>query len=198
MTEELTPTPDAPTPQGFDVEAWLAGAHLPEESVTVYQRADVVAELSDLKRRIELEDRVASDERTAGEAALTPLEQEYEALLRTFSQSALTVYVRALTEDELWAQRAETEARVKDMDTTRQNKEFGFDLLSAAVVAVKPAGGERTPVQWSADQVKALRTAIGDTQVSQILTARQMAQNAMPAVDADFLQQRSGTETGQA
>ena len=117
-------------------------------------------------------------------------------LLETFSQSALTVYVRALTADELKAQRAETEARTKDMPPNDANAEFGFDLLAAAVVAVKPAGGERTPVTFTSDKVKALRNAVGDTQVSQIITARQIAQNAVPSVDADFLLKRSGTETG--
>ena len=183
-------------PATFDVEGWLQDASLPEESVTVYKRPDVIAELSDLKRRIEMEARAAGAERSASDAALTPLEQEYMGLLETFSQSALTVYVRALTADELKAQRAETEARTKDMPPNDANAEFGFDLLAAAVVAVKPAGGERTPVKLSSDKVKALRNAIGDTQVSQILTARQIAQNAMPSVDADFLRKRSGTETG--
>lgn len=193
MSETLHPVPD---PAAFDVEAWLQDASLPEESVTVYKRPDVIAELSDLKRRIELEARSAGEERTSSEAALTPLEQEYMDLLQTFSESALTVYVRALTADELKAQRAVTDARTEDMLPNDANAEFGYDLLAAAVVAVKPAGGERTPVTFTSNKVKALRNAIGDTQVSQILTARQIAQNAMPSVDADFLRKRSGTETG--
>lgn len=194
MTDTLHPVPD---PAAFDVEAWLQDASLPEESCTVYKRPDVISELSDLKRRIELDARAAGEERSASEAELTPLEAEYMALLQTFSESALTVYVRALTSDELKHQRAATEARTKDMLPNDANAEFGYDLLAAAVVAVKPAGGERTPVKFTSDAVKALRNAIGDTQVSQILTARQIAQNAMPSVDADFLRKPSGTEAGQ-
>jgi len=196
MTETLHPVPD---PAAFDVEGWLQDAHLPEESATVYKRPDVVAELTDLKRRIELESRdvsIAAAERTSSEAALSLLEQEYLGLLETFSKSALTVYVRALTGDELRTIRTEVEARTKDDAPDVGNTEFGYAILAAAIVAVKPAGGERTPVTFTPDKVKALKNAIGETQVTQILEARQTAQNALPVVDADFLRRRSGTEIG--
>lgn len=196
MTETLYPT--APSdPADFNVEAWLQDAALPEESCTVYKRPDVIAELSDLKRRIELEDRAAAaDDRTAGDAALTPLEQEYVALLETFSQSALTIYVRALTEDELRALRTEVTERTKALPSDRQNEEFGLALLAGAIVAVKPAGGDRAAVKFTPARVKALTDALGQAQVSQVLQARLQAQNALPTVDADFLLKRSGGETG--
>jgi hypothetical protein len=184
-------------PAEFDFDAFLQDAKQPEESVTVYKRADVISELSDLKRRIELEARVNADERSAGDSALTPLEKEYEALLQTFSQSGLTVYVRALSDLELREQREQTEKRTQDMPPQKANVEFGYDLLAAAIIAVKPAGGERTPVKFNRDKVEALRRAIGETQVGQILEARQIAQNAVPTVDADFLRKPSGSETGQ-
>lgn len=196
MSESLFEMPENPTPGEFNFEGWLQNAQLPERSALVYQRADVLSELADLKRRIELEDRVASDERSAAEADLSPLEKEYESLLQTFSKSALTVYVRALTEEELQAQRKKTEERTKDMDHLKANEQFGYDLLCLAIVAVKPAGGKRTPVTLTRDQVEDLRKAIGDTQVTEILRARMTAQSAVPDVDADFLQRRSGSETG--
>ena len=57
-------------PATFDVEGWLVDAALPEESATVYKRPDVVAELTDLKRRIGIETRAADAEQSA--AAQTP------------------------------------------------------------------------------------------------------------------------------
>lgn len=184
-------------PATFDVEGWLVDAALPEESATVYKRPDVVAELTDLKRRIGIETRAADAEQSA--AAQTPraLEKEYEALLRTFSDSALTVYVRALTRDEMAELRAASEADTKDMEAVAANAEFGYRLTAAAIVAVKPAGGERTPVTFTAGHVKALEKAIGATQMQLILAAKQQAQNGLPTVDADFLRKPSGTDAGQ-
>lgn len=193
MNDTLHPVP---SPDEFDFEAFLQDARLAEESVTVYKRADVISELSDLKRRIQLEDRANGGERSAAEEALTPLELEYQALLETFSKSALTIYVRALTDEEMREQRKLTEERTKNLPPQDANLEFGYDLLARAVVAMKSAGGERRPVTFDASKVKTLRKAIGDTQVDMILKARQMAQNAMPTVDADFLRKRSGEDAG--
>lgn len=184
-------------PATFDVEAWLTDAALPEESATVYKRPDVVSELSDLKRRIGIESRAADVEQTAGSKRAATLEKEYEKLLRAFSDSALTVYVRALTSDEIKDLRAASDERTKDLDPRAANEEFGYDLLAASIVAVKPAGGGRLPATFTAEKVKAMSDAIGVTQMSAILAARQQAQNGMPQVDADFLRKPSGTDTGQ-
>lgn len=183
------------TPETFDIEAWLTDAHLPEESADVYKRADVISELSELRRRIELED-AADDpqERTIGQKSPTAdLEARYAELLQTFAASKLTVYVRALTGEELRTARAEHEKRTEGMEPKEANIEFGYDLLAAAIVGMKPAGGERKPVSMTSQAVKKLAAGIGEVQVSAILQARQQAQSGVPQVDADFLLQRSGT-----
>jgi hypothetical protein len=191
MTETITQDPAT-----FDVEGWLQDAKLPEESATVYKRADVVAELSDLKRRIELEARASGAEYTAADPALTPLEQEYQALLETFSKSALTVYVRALTEQELRTLRLASEAATQNLSSDAQNEHLGYEILARSITAVKPAGAARQSVVFTPAKVKALKDAIGTAQMQVILNARLNAQNAVPAVDADFLHKRSGTEAG--
>lgn len=184
-------------PAAFDVEAWLTDAALPEESATVYKRPDVVAELSDLKRRIDIETRASDAEQSAAAKRPATLEREYEELLRTFSSSALTVYVRALTDDELTAVRADFEAGPgKDLTGGAHSLELGYWGLAKAITAVKPAGGERTPVAMTPEKVKAMRDAIGSVQMTLIVAARHAAQNGLPQVDADFLHKRSGSETG--
>lgn len=185
-------------PTNFDVEAWLSDAALPEESATVYKRPDVVAELTDLKRRIDLETRATDAEQSAASKRPDALVREYEQLLHTFSNSALTVYVRALTDDELKAVREEFAAGPgKDLTGSAESQELGYWGLSRAITAVKPAGGERQPVVMTPDKVKALRDAIGSAQMTQVVLARHTAQNNLPSVDADFLRKPSGTETGQ-
>lgn len=184
-------------PTTFDVEDWLTDAALPEESATVYKRPDVVAELTDLKRRISIESRANDVEQSAASKSSRALEKEYEQLLRTFSDSALTIYVRALSPDELKDLRAAHEERTKGMDPAAANGEYGFDLLATAITHVKPAGGERIPAKFTPAKVKAMEEAIGGTQMKTVLAARQQAQNALPTVDADFLHKPSGTEAGQ-
>lgn len=190
-------TESAVTPFTFDVEAWLTDAKLPEDSATVYKRPDVVAELSDLKRRIEIEARVNDPEQTAASKRSATLENEYEELLRTFSDSALTIYVRAIIGERLKEIRDEYIAgpgKAQDEDT--RNAEIGYITIAESIIAVKAAGGQRQPAKFTAESIKAMRDKIGATQMLLIVAARKRAQDALPSVDADFLRKRSGSETG--
>jgi len=184
-------------PSTFDLDAWATDASLPEESADVYKRADVIGELSALQRKIAIRREAFKGEKTAnGDKELAAMERRYTELVETFTGSKLTVFVRALTSDELADLREAHDERTKGMDPKRANKEFGFDLLSAAIISVQPAGEERHDVRWDTHTVKRLEKAIGPTQITEILNARQYAQNAVPTVDADFLLRSSGSETG--
>ena len=194
MTETKTTAP-------FDVESWIKGANLPTESATVYNRADVISDITALKHRIDNVRAVDSSERTPAEKSeLKKLEAEYTELLETFSNSAAAVHVRALTQQELKDLRDKHEKAIenKTMTNKESNETFGYDLLSAAIVAVQPVGQDKHPVSLNPDQVRALSEGIGSAQMTAILEARQTAQNKLPAVDADFLLRPFGVAAGQA
>jgi len=192
MTETLNP-------KDFNLDDWALDANLPEESADVYKRADVVSELSALKRQIETHrEAFAGAEKTAGDVSgIRVLEAKYSELVETFAHSKLTIYVRAITSDEREALRAAHEERTKTWDPQRKNREYGFDLLAASITAVRPLDGDRTDVRWDVHQIKKLEQAIGGSQMSLILAAREVAQNQVPAVDADFLHKPSGSDDGQ-
>lgn len=195
----MTETTETHPAAGFNVEAWLQDAQLPEQSADVFKRADVGGQLSALKRQIELHRKAAAitAERTAGDTnELNELEKQYAHLAETFAASMITVYTRALSPGEKRDMRASHEKRVKDLDPQQQNEEYGYDLLAASIVAVQPFEGERTPVSWTPEQVRAMENAIGSAQMSQVLKAHQIAQNALPVVDADFLRKPSGEGDG--
>lgn len=194
----MTETQEHPA-AGFDVDDWLQDAHMPEESTDVYKRADVIGKLSDLKRQIEIRrEALASTEKTAGQVdELAGLSNQYQDLVETFATSQLTVYVRALSRDEQHALRTESDKRTKDLPQKQQNEDYGYALLSAAIIAVRPFEGERADVTWTREQVRKLEHKIGPAQVTAILQAQQLAQNRLPQVDADFLHKPSGGGDGQ-
>jgi len=184
-------------PATFDLDAWATDASLPEESADVYKRADVIGELSALQRKIAIRREAFKGEKTAnGDKELTDMERRHTELVETFAGSKLTVFVRALTSDELADLREAHDKATQGMDPQRANKEFGFDLLAASIISVQPAGEERYDVRWDTHMIKRLEKAIGPAQMTEILNARQYAQNAVPTVDADFLRKSSGTEAG--
>jgi hypothetical protein len=187
MTEQIHP-------ETFDIDAWLADANLPEDSADVYKAGHLAGELHALKRRILEGEAIPDPERTvADKSSEQRLLEQYAALLQEYADSKLTVYVRALSTEQLRKMR---KAHERKTDSTvhpqKANEEFGFELLAEAIVAVRHNDGERKSVKFTPAQVQKLVAAIGEPQTKLITEARMRAQNAVPEVDADFLQQRSG------
>lgn len=184
-------------PETFDIDEWLVDAALPEESVDVYKRPDVIGELSEVKRRIEeLQDAGDPAEQTAGGVSeRTKLERRYTDLLNTFGNSRLTIYLSAIPKATLRDMRVAHDARVESGEITKEldGIEFGWLVLSESIVGVKSGDAERRGVHWSVDQVKKIAKKIGDVQIVELTKAQRVAQNAIPEVDADFLLSASGT-----
>lgn len=185
------------TPETFDLGAWLTDAKLPEQSATVYQRADLIGELADLERRIRNEAEVAPGEVPAGGSALV---QQYRKLAAQFEASKLTVYVQAITNDR---QQEIADSVGEPLPKTATPKEklkythdVGSAVLAEAIVGMASADSERRPVKLAPEQIGELEAKIGSAQMGTINTAWARACREMPSVDADFLQKFSSPASG--
>ncbi|MGV0109836.1 hypothetical protein [Arthrobacter sp. CP30] len=187
MTDTQMST-EALDPETFDLAGWISGAKPHTESVTVYQRPDVIGDLAQLERRMKIEEAAVGVETSVGEET-SPAKAEYIALARKFTESALTFYVRGIDVDE---QRSITE-KLGD-DATKER--LGSATIAAAIVAVQPPNGEKRDVTLTADQVDDLRKAVGDTQMSLINNAWLKTTRELPSVDADFLRALSSPKDG--
>lgn len=175
-------------PEEFDIDSWLEDAHLPEESVTVYQRGDLVSDLTELQRQIEIyEDGPDGPPSTGGRGKL---ESRYRDLAQKFHSSGLTIYVRATTADERKALVDESNA------ADEAAEEFQYRLLAASIIGVKPADGERKSVTFTQEKVRKLHKSIGEPQTVAIVNAQRSAANSIPAVSADFLHKLSSPASG--
>lgn len=184
---------DEMNPEIFDIDGWLTDAHLPEESCRVWKRGDLLAELSELQQQIE-DEQAASGQSLASAQKLTELTELYEKRLEEFGDSALTVYVRAIPRSRMRQIKAESEEleKAEGWDRQQGNVEFGYALLAEAVVAVKPAAGERQDVSMSRSGIKALEDRIGSAQLMAITEARKKAESQIQEPDAVFLRKPSG------
>jgi hypothetical protein len=173
-------------PKTFDVDAWLTGAKLPEHSVVVYGRADLLAVADDLQRRITAaeEDEAADSapERAVGEQLESArLREEYGAIAEEFDASAMTIRVRALPESVTTVLEAKQER-----GEIRKEDRFLHDIVAGAV---EP--------QLSLEQVIRMREKIGGAQTMKIWRAIFQATGEQPEVSPAFLPRRSGQGTGQ-
>ena len=156
------------SPQDFDFDKWLDGADRPERSVTVYQKAGLIADLDALAERINAADEDEVDGPPMG-GGVGKLRGEYAKLAQEFHDSALTIRVQSLTaaeQSELGAANPELDAR-----------EIGAVVLAEAITSPKI-----TPAQ-----VKKLEKKLGPAQFKRIADAFHAACYAEPKVSADFL-----------
>jgi hypothetical protein len=177
MTES-TPEPLS-TPEDFDFDAWLSDAKRPERSVTVYKRADLLGDLDVLERRIEEAKSVPEEDQSLVDST-DVLEQEYTKLAQQFHDSGITIRVKGLTQDEIDA------ISKKAKDDKRTDAEIGRLQIEAALVSPK----------LTFDQLGNLSKAIGDAQMSKIVSAYQLATLQQPEVTVPFSRRSSGQGNG--
>jgi hypothetical protein len=163
------------TPKDFDIDAWLEDAERPARSVTVYQKAGLIADLDALAERIEYEEAEEVDGPSAGGASLRG---QYAKLAQKFHDSALTVRVQSLTNQE--------QAELLEGHDDDSMADRGAIVIAAAIVQPKV-----TPAQ-----VKKLNSVLGDAQFSRITEAWNLACRNAPEVSADFLPKRSTPDDG--
>ena len=165
------------TPQDFDIDAWLNDAERPARSVTVYQKAGLIADLDALAERITNAEGEEVDGPSVG-GGVGALRAKYADLAQKFHDSALTVRVQSLTNQE------QTELLEGHDDDSMADR--GAIVLAAAIVQPK-----MSPVQ-----VRRLNIALGDAQFSRVLDAWNQACRNAPEVSADFLPKRSTPDDG--
>jgi hypothetical protein len=111
MTDKNGPEPldpdSADDVTGFDLDAWIDDAKPPQRSMTVYRRADLQSRIDELDRQIRLAE---GQEGSAAEAGVQGLKAEWDKVARQIADSAVTVTVRAVTDDAAKQARADAKA----------------------------------------------------------------------------------------
>lgn len=165
------------TPLDFDLDAWIDGAERPARSVTVYQKAGLIADLDRLADQINN----ADDDEVDGPSmagGVGQLRAEYQRIAQQFHDSALTFRVQGHDEDE----KRELAAANKGLE----GGELGYIILADAITSPKV-----TPAQ-----LRRIAKKIGEAQFNQIPAAYHQASTEIPVVSADFLPKSSTRDDG--
>lgn len=167
------------TPQDFDLDAWLEDADRLQHSVTVYQKAGLIAELDALATQIEhaeAEEEAEPSLSEVGEARR--LRGKYAEIAQKFHESGLSLSIRGHYDFEKIEFRAANEG-VTDA-------ELGHIILADAITSPK----------FTPAQVKKLEKVLGPGQFDLITETYRRASNGVPVVSADFLPKSSTREDG--
>lgn len=181
-------TPQEPvdeTPQldeaSFSLDTWIRGIQPTIRSVTLYGRADVLAQIDELERQIKLA-RAAGPEGEQGLDEETPagLQTRLEELYETFSASALTFRVQGRSDQ--W--REDADKRLKKAGVTDETERT---LRALADSIVSPAGITYEHLAHLQD--------VSEPQIKMLLVAYAMANHTPPRVDVPF-SHASSAKTG--
>lgn len=158
------------TPQEFDIDAWLEDAERPARSVTVYQKAGLIADLDALEARIANAEDEEVDGPSAGGGSLRT---QYAKLAKQFHDSALTIRIEGRSDDE----KREILAGREGLTGTQA----GYAVIADAITSPK----------INAAQLEKLAGKVGEVQFNRIIERFHEACTDIPAVSADFLPKRS-------
>ena len=172
---------DALNPDDFDVDAWIADAKLPEHTVTVYGRADLLAEADKLIDAIEAAENDRELERSVGESSADELRAEYERVREQFLASAMHVRVRAISSTEA----EELDKRQKEKELTPAQRQIEEIVLGT----VSP--------KLTTERVERLADTIGSLQTMLIWNGIRRCGAEVPEVSAAFLPSASGRSGGE-
>jgi len=153
-------------PQEFDLDAWIDGTERPVRSVTIYQKAGLLADLDALAEQIQNEEDEEVDGPSAGGGSLRA---KYAKLAQQFHDSALTIRIEGRDEHE----REAVVLRVPGLTPNQR----GAVAIADAITSPK----------FTPEQLEKLAARIGEVQFSRIVTRYHEACTEMPEVSADFL-----------
>lgn len=159
MTTKTTPSDDQ---AAFD--AWLTTARLPERSVTVYGRADLVAEMEELEQQLRSTRGAVVDDRLGGASGPGMVASRIEELRAQMSASAMTFRFRALTKAE---SRAVLDGAPRGADGERDEDHVAAHWVAAGCVSHA----------MTAEQVREVRDRIGEGQFASLWDAAWGASN---------------------
>lgn len=176
----------------FSISDWISKASLPTRSVVIFGRGDLVGEIEDLNRKLEVAEALEREDGTLAELSdANKIRQRLEEIWHEWNQSKTIWTVRALTAAETEKIQAEnpvpTDVKAEDYKTraTKALELQGASLIAQAVVSVRSFNDEaRGPV--SAQTILDLAQAVGDLQVDRLADAVKSAQaeNSAERIDA--------------
>ena len=199
------------TPEAFDVDAWLDGAHRTARSVKLYSRADLLADIDVLEAKLRSVKDVPDEDRSYADGdAAAEIQKQIDNLYIQMDASALEFRVTSLEDtkyqeivdqvkkdlkDEIdaAASKARTEAREKcrrlEITAVNDINSFIRPAANAAAEAVIErevsirtiAAAVIQPV-LSVEQVRKLYSILGDSQVALLSQAYTRAAIEAPQV----------------
>jgi len=151
------PAPD------WDLDGWISGTTGITGSARIYQRGNLLAELDELERRIELARGVPAAQRGTGDDSPETLQARWDDVAQELVDSSILVIIQDRTEGRRQEIRDRLKRQKVDQDT------IALHVLADAIVRVETPDGRRRefPDGFPPEKLREIRDRGGDN----VLTA---------------------------
>lgn len=171
MTTSKTTKTDTPT-EGFSFAAWLGSGSRPERYVTLYAANAVQAEIDAIDKELAEAEQAAAGT-FGGASGTAALEKRRTELQEQIAASKAVFRVRSVDQDTIV--RIEKAHPMKDDTSTEERGQVVMarwaEQVAAQVVAFGPDRDNLQPVTFTVEQVRELRSTIGEVEYDRLLSA---------------------------
>lgn len=149
----------------FDLDGWIDGTQGITGTARIYQRGDLLAELDNLERRIEIAKGVSVQDRGADDDTPETLRAQWDELAQQIVNSSITVHIQ----DRTIGRRQQIVERLKREDKVTDTATINLYLLADAIIKVETADGRTKTFAdgFPPEKLRQIRDRCGDN----VLTA---------------------------
>lgn len=177
----------------FDLDAWIDGTTGITGTARIYQRGDLLAELDNLERRIEVAKGVPASQRGADDDSPDTLRAQWDTVAEELLSSSITVYIQDRTEGHRQAIRDRLKKdKVSDPDTA------SLHVLADAIVKVETADGRirEFPDGFPPEKLRQIRDRGGDNALTAAWATFQRVIQQEPDVSGPTSRRSSSRSVG--
>lgn len=157
----------------FDLDEFIAGGTTAVRKVKLYQKAGLIGEADKLKSELEIAQKTPAKNRSITDVSPAKLKQQIRDLYEEFEESGRWFKVKGIT-------RARIDKIRKDVMKANKNAEDDDVMYACLADAVV------TPNVKDAEQIKRLRSHLGENQYLQLTTAFNEACYGEVEIDVPF------------
>lgn len=177
----------------FDLDDWISGTTGITGTAPIYQRGDLLAELDNLERRIEIAKAIPDSQRGAEDDSPKTLQAQWEQTAEELVSSSILAYIQDRTEGRRQAIRDRLKKdKVDDQDT------IGLHILADAIVKVETRDGrvKEFPDGFPPEKLRAIRDRGGDNALTAAWSTFRKVVSQEPDVSAPLSRRSSSRSVG--
>lgn len=208
----------------INFDEWLDGVQRTERSVTLYGRADLLADIDELEAQKRQQAEIPEEDRGYAESAGGVLQEKIDALYIALDASKMVFRVsfiddeeqkaikdqvqndlKAQLDDAAKAARAEAREKCRRLEITNPNdiNQVARNMANAAAdavaereVSIRTCAAAVVSPRMTPDQVRKLYSKVGDAQFQLLTRAYSRAQNEAPLVAVPKSSRPSPADSG--